>query len=201
MPPGREKGGTVTSVREQLGGPAARGPLPGTGGPGGALRDSAARLAPLPLRLFLGVTFGYAGVDTWVDAAPFSDATTTDRMATQLRFARDDAAAGWLVDLALERPGLFANGVAVAEVAVGAGLLLGFLTRLAALGGALLSLSFWLTVSFSVDPYYFGPDLPLLAGFATLLPVGSGPVAVDAALAAARERRAGRVVGWGGPAG
>jgi thiosulfate dehydrogenase (quinone) large subunit len=183
------------SVTEQLGGPAARGPLPGTGGPGGGLRDAAARYALLPLRLFLGFTFLYAGIDKYTDAWPFSDAMSTGQMETTLEYAKDDAAAGWLADLALDYPGLFGNGVAIAEIAVGAAVLLGLFTRLAAAGGALLSLSFWLTVTWPTEPYYFGQDLPFLAGFLTLLLAGSGPLALDAAIATRTARRNRRLYG------
>ncbi|MGP4112840.1 DoxX family protein [Streptomyces sp. 4N509B] len=183
------------SVRDQLGGPAARGPLPGTGGPGGGLRETAAHFALLPLRFFLGFTFLYAGIDKYVDSAPFSDSMNTDQMETLLEFSRDSAAAGWLVDLALENPGLFGHGTAVVEMAVGAGLLLGLWTRLAAAAGALLALAFWLTVSWSTDPYYFGADLPLLAGFLTLLLAGSGPFALDTALSAHQARANRRMFG------
>ncbi len=183
------------SVTEQLGGPAARGALPGTGGPGGGMRDTAARWALLPLRLFLGITFVYAGIDKYTDVGPFSSVMSTDQMETMLEFSREDAAAGWLVDLALDHHGLFGNGVAVAEIAVGVGILFGLLTRLAAAGGALLSLSFWLTVSWSADPYYFGPDLPYLFGFLTLLLAGAGPLSVDALFGSAQARRNRRLFG------
>ncbi|SFB84514.1 DoxX family protein [Streptomyces aidingensis] len=170
------------SVTEQLGGPAARGPLPGTGGPGAGLRERAAHYALLPLRLFLGFTFLYAGIDKYTTWGPFSpmDRTTMESM---LEFAEEQAAAPWLADLALENPGLFLNATSVAEIAVGAGVLLGALTRLAALGGVLLSLSFWLVISWNTEPYYFGADLPFLAGFLTLLLAGGGALSVDAALA------------------
>jgi thiosulfate dehydrogenase [quinone] large subunit len=182
------------SVTEQLGGPAARGPLPGTG-PGGGLRDTAARYALLPLRLFLGITFLYAGIDKYTDAGPFSSAMSTDIMESMLETTKDDAAMGWLADLALDNPGLFGNGVAVAEIAVGAAVLIGLLTRLAAAVGALLSLSFWLTVTWTTEPYYFGQDLPYLAGFVTLLLAGSGPLAADAAIATRIARRNRRLFG------
>jgi thiosulfate dehydrogenase [quinone] large subunit len=183
------------SVTEQLGGPAARGALPGTGGPGGGLRDTAARWALLPLRLFLGVTFVYAGVDKFTDVGPFSSVMSTEQMEAMLEFSREDAAAGWLVDLAVDNPGLFNNGVAVAEIAVGAGILVGLLTRLAAAGGALLALSFWLTVTWSGDPYYFGQDLPYLFGFVTLLLAGSGPLSLDSLLGSQQARRNRRLFG------
>ncbi|WP_049580995.1 DoxX family protein [Streptomyces sp. SBT349] len=183
------------SVTQQLGGPAARGPLPGTGGPGGGLRDSAVRLALLPLRLFLGLTFLYAGIDKFTNAGPFSDSMSTDMMERMLDASREDAAAGWLADLALDHPGIVLDGTAVAEIAVGIGVLIGLLTRWAAAGGALLALSFWLTVSWSSDPYYLGADLPYLLGFLTLLLAGGGPLALERVIAARQARRSGRLFG------
>ncbi|MDT0443640.1 DoxX family protein [Streptomyces johnsoniae] len=183
------------SVTQQLGGRGAHGRLPGAGAPGGGPREAAARYAVLPLRLFLGLTFLYAGIDKFTDAGPFSSAMSTDAMEQMLRFSREDAAAGWLADLALDHPGPLLGGAAVAEIAVGAGVLFGLLTRLAAAGGALLSFSFWLTVSWNADPYYFGQDLPYLFGFVTLLLAGPGPFALGRLLSARQAQRNRRLFG------
>ncbi|MDB1087388.1 DoxX family protein [Streptomyces sp. ACA25] len=176
------------SVSDQIGGPAAPGPLPGTGVRFGGLRQGAAHFALLPLRLFLGVTFLYAGVDTFTSWGPFSDAMSHQSMEVMLEFSRSTAAAPWLVDLALDHPGLFLNGVAAAEITAGLLVLAGLLTRLGAAVGALLSLSFWLTVTWTSEPYYFGQDLPYLAGFVTLLLAGGGPLSLDRRLATRRHR-------------
>ncbi|WP_062207361.1 DUF417 family protein [Streptomyces sp. NBRC 109706] len=161
------------SVTDRFGG---RGPVPGGAG------DTLARWAMLPLRLFLGFTFLYAGVDKYVDGGPFSSVMNTDTMEGMMLASRDDAAVPWLVDRALDAPDLVGNGVAVAEIVVGVAVLVGLRTRWAAAVGALLALSFWLTVSWSTDPYYFGADLPLLFGFGTLVLAGGGPYAVDGLL-------------------
>lgn len=176
------------SMTEKLGGPAARGPLPGTGGPRGP-REMASRFALLPLRLFLGVAFLYAGLDKYTDAGLFSDAMSLDAMETILEHSRESAAAPWLADFFLEHPAVFGHGVAIAELAVGFAVLVGLGTRLAAAGGGLLVLCFWLTVSWSTEPFYFGSDLPLLAGFATLLLAGGGPFALERLLPALGLRR------------
>ncbi|MCE7078716.1 DoxX family protein [Streptomyces sp. ST2-7A] len=162
---------------------------PGGGDPDGS-PPPVSRWALLPLRLFLGLTFLYAGIDKYTSWGPFSAAMDQRAIETMLEFGRDRAALPWMVDLVLANPGPFGHAVAVAEIAVGAGVLLGVLTRLAALGGALLSLSFWLTVSWSTDPYYFGPDLPYLFGFLTLVLAGAGAHSVDARRTA-RHRRTG----------
>ncbi len=116
----------------------------------GGLRDSAARYALLPLRVFLGVTFIYAGLDKLTDSS---------FMKPRLRLARRHHARGPRLrgHPGPRRPGLknpvgFGYVIALGELAVGIGTLLGLLGRLAALGGALISLSLWLTVSWASTP-------------------------------------------------
>jgi thiosulfate dehydrogenase [quinone] large subunit len=78
--------------------------------------------------------------------------------------------------VALVRPEAGAIGllIAVAEVAIGIGALTGLAFRIAAMGGALLSLLFFLTVSWGTRPYYLGPDLPYAVGWLTLALAGHG---------------------------
>lgn len=78
-----------------------------------------------------------------------------------------------MVDMALERPVAFGYAIALGELAVGIGALLGLFTRLATLGGALISLSLWLTVSWASDPYYYGNDLPYLMAWTPLVLAGA----------------------------
>lgn len=158
------------------------------GGPAPGLRHTAARFALLPLRLFLGVTFCYAGLDKLTDAEFLSGTGPASFLAT-LEAVRDSAATPWLVDLALESPQGFGTAIALGELAVGLGVLLGLLTRVAAVGGFVLSLSLWLTVSWSVEPYYYGNDLPYLMAFTPLILAGAPLLSLDAVLATRRRRR------------
>jgi thiosulfate dehydrogenase [quinone] large subunit len=64
--------------------------------------------------------------------------------------------------------------IAVAEIAVGLGALSGLLFRLSAAGGFALSVLFWLTASWAIKPYYYGPDLPYALGWLTLALAGTG---------------------------
>ena len=64
-----------------------------------------------------------------------------------MRGVRDTSAVPALVDLALKSPVGFGVAIAIGEILVGLGTLVGLLTRVAAVGGALISLSLWLTVS------------------------------------------------------
>jgi thiosulfate dehydrogenase [quinone] large subunit len=68
--------------------------------------------------------------------------------------------------------------MALAEIAIGLGALTGLLYRTSAAAGAAVSLLFFLTASWTVHPYYYGPDLPYAAGWLTLALAGHGGVAV-----------------------
>ncbi|CAM5425886.1 membrane protein [Streptomyces pilosus] len=148
-------------------------------------RDAATRYALLPLRLFLGVTFVYAGLDKLTDSAFLQD-SGAGSIGDMMRAVRDSAAIPAMVDMALESPVAFGYAIALGELAAGIGTLLGLLTRLAALGGALISLSLWLTVSWAADPYYYGNDLPYLFCWVPLVLAGSSPWSLDALI---RNRR------------
>ncbi|WP_344602714.1 DoxX family protein [Streptomyces glaucus] len=153
-------------------------------------RDTATRYALLPLRVFLGVTFLYAGLDKLTDSAFLAEAGAGS-IGDMMRTVRDSSALPALVDLALENPVGFGYAIALGELAVGIGTLLGLFTRLAALGGALISLSLWLTVSWASDPYYYGNDLAYLMAWLPLVLAGAPLLSLDAALRARRRQRAG----------
>jgi len=156
---------------------------------GGTRRDTATHYALLPLRLFLGVTFVYAGLDKLTDSA-FLQNGGSGSVGDMMRTVRDSSALPALVDLALRSPVGFGYAIAIGELAAGIGTLLGLFARLAALGGALISLSLWLTVSWASDPYYYGNDLVYLMAWIPLLLAGAPHLSLDAALRARRRERA-----------
>jgi thiosulfate dehydrogenase [quinone] large subunit len=155
---------------------------------GRSWRDTATRYALLPLRLFLGVTFIYAGLDKLTDSA-FMKASGPGSIGDQMRNVRGSAAIPDMIDMALKSPVGFGYAIALGELAVGIGTLLGLLTRLAALGGALISLSLWLTMSWASDPYYYGNDLAYLMAWIPLVLAGAPNFSLDAVW---RSRRRGR---------
>ncbi|MEV7421262.1 MULTISPECIES: DoxX family protein [unclassified Streptomyces] len=157
------------------------------GGDRGGLRESAARYALLPLRLFLGVTFIYAGIDKLTQSGFFA-ATGTGSIGELMRGVRDSSAIPALVDLALKSPSGFGYAIALGELAVGLGTLFGVFARLAAVGGVLISLSLWLTVSWQSTPYYYGNDLPYLMAWLPLVLAGAPVFSLDALLAGRRRR-------------
>ncbi|MEU0356296.1 DoxX family protein [Streptomyces cyaneofuscatus] len=158
----------------------------GPGEPGG-LRERAGQYALLPLRLFLGVTFVYAGLDKLTDSG-FLSATGPGSIGELMNTVRDSSAIPALVDLALKSPEGFGYAIAIGELLVGLGTLVGLWARLAALGGALISLSLWLTVSWQSTPYYYGNDLPYLMAWLPLVLAGASMFSVDAFLASRRRR-------------
>ncbi|MDL5203328.1 DoxX family protein [Streptomyces sp. ALI-76-A] len=153
-------------------------------------RDTATRYALLPLRVFLGVTFIYAGLDKLTDSA-FMKGSGSGSVGDLMRTVRDSSAIPALVDLALKNPGAFGYAIAFGELAVGIATLIGLLTRLAALGGALISLSLWLTVSWTTEPYYYGNDLIYLMAWLPLVLAGATVLSLDAALRSRRRQRSG----------
>ncbi|NEY34647.1 DoxX family membrane protein [Streptomyces sp. PRKS01-65] len=157
---------------------------------GGKRWDGAARYALLPLRVFLGVTFVYAGLDKLTDSSFLRDAGAGS-VGETMRAVRDSSALPALVDLALESPVGFGWAIAAGELAVGIGTLLGLFTRVAALGGALISLSLWLTVSWASDPYYYGNDLPYLMAWIPLVLAGAPLLSLDARRRARRQAAGG----------
>ena len=142
-------------------------------------RGTVSAVALLPLRIFLGVTFVYAGLDKLVLEPSFFDASSPGSIHSQLQgFATVSPLAPLIETIAI--PNAVAIGVlmALGEIAVGLGALTGILYRLAALGGVAISFTLLLTASWAVRPYYLGNDLPYLMGWVTLAIAGSGGVLV-----------------------
>lgn len=162
-----------------------------TGGPGSGLspgpRALMGRYALLPLRVFLGITFLYAGIDK-LTADGFLAAQGHGSLGALMRQVRESAAVPQLVDLALSSPVGFGWAIAIGELLVGAATLLGLRARSAALGGALLSLTLWLTVSWPTTPYYYGNDLAYLMAWLPLVLAGAPLLSLDAALGNRRNR-------------
>ncbi|MFF2844988.1 DoxX family protein [Streptomyces sp. NPDC058001] len=153
----------------------------------GDWRDTATRYALVPLRLFLGATFIYAGIDKLTDSA-FLSASGAGSIGDLLRAVHDSAAIPAMIDLAQKSPVGFGYAIAFGELAVGIGALLGLFTRLAAFGGALISLSLWLTVSWTTSPYYYGNDLAYLIAWTPLVLAGASVLSVDARIKGRRHR-------------
>jgi thiosulfate dehydrogenase [quinone] large subunit len=88
----------------------------------------------------------------------------------------------------LAHPYLFAVLLAVLELVVGVCALIGLASRLAAGVGLGLSVTFFLTASWQVRPFFYGADLPFAVGWLTLLLAGHGGLSSVDAMVLARHR-------------
>jgi len=144
--------------------------------------------ALLPLRVFLGLTFTYAGLQKLADPG-YLDPQNPASAAHQMLLLRGSSPIGPLLALSAHVPTLVSLLIALGELAVGLGTLLGLWTRIAAAGGALLSLTFFLTVSWNTTPYYYGADIGFV--FSWLVLLAFGPVGALSADAWLRKRARG----------
>ena len=135
----------------------------------------------LPLRLFVGWVFLRASIvklaDGWFDQPKLAPII--------LGWLHDGKSYGFftpfLHDVVLPNAQQFGRAVTAGELLVGGALLAGFFTRVAALGGLLLSLSFMLARGDGIDA---NQTAPFVAMTLTLLFTHSGrALGVDAALA------------------
>ena len=154
------------------------------------LRGSVPAAALLPLRFFLGAMFLYAGLDKLLDPA-FLRPDGPGSIGFQLQeFARISPLSPLVTIFAQPFPVLTGLGISLLEIAVGLGAIFGLLYRWSAVGGAGLSILFFLTASWTTRPYYLGPDLPYALGWITLAAAGSGGVLTVEAWLARREAQA-----------
>ncbi|MGA8295853.1 MAG: DoxX family protein, partial [Acidimicrobiales bacterium] len=136
----------------------------------------------LLLRAFLGFTFSFAGLQKLANPN-FFRARAPGSFDQQLLGAIATSPLHRLLSPATHAPVLVALLIAVGELAVGVGTLVGLWGRAAAVAGAILSLSFFLTVSFNDRPYYYGADIVFLFAWTPLIIARPGSWSLDAVLA------------------
>jgi thiosulfate dehydrogenase [quinone] large subunit len=141
----------------------------------------------LVLRAFLGVTFTFAGLQKLANPS-FFRATAPGSFQQQLRGSILTSPLHHLLTPALHVSTPVALVISFGEVAVGLGTLMGLFSRIAAIGGVLLSLSFFLTVSFNDNPYYYGPDIVFLFAWTPFVLSAPGAWSLDAVFARRSER-------------
>jgi thiosulfate dehydrogenase [quinone] large subunit len=127
----------------------------------------------LPLRLFLGVTFVFAGLQKLADPDFLTGSGPASIHAQLAGAARTSPIHGVLHGLI---PISTAVGVviAVGELAVGVGTLVGLWSRLAAVGGMAISLGLFLSISYHSSPYFTGSDIVFFFAWTPLLLAGAG---------------------------
>ncbi|MEA2449846.1 MAG: thiosulfate dehydrogenase (quinone) large subunit [Thermoleophilaceae bacterium] len=139
--------------------------------------------ALLPLRLFLGITFVYAGVQKLSDPGFLHPGAPT-YIGTQLHGFANGTPGGFLLRIfALPQPKLAGVGVALLEIAIGVLVTAGLLTRAAAAVGLGLSLILFLTNSWHTYPYFLGSDIVFVFAWLPFVLAGaSGQPALDGRL-------------------
>ena len=153
-----------------------------------------AEWALVPLRLFLGVTFLYAGLQKLANPTFFNNKAPNSIQAQllgSLARARSTRCLSHLVH--------FANPIgmviAFAEVAIGVGVLLGPLDEGRRHWRRLLSFNLFLTVSFHSSPYFTGADIVFFFAWMPFIVAGGGTrLSLDAWIANRRARRGRRAV-------
>ena len=113
--------------------------------------------APRLLRIFLGVTFIYAGWDKASDPGFLAQGEPT-YIGTQLAAFAANSPIDFLLNRILEQATYVGIFVMLAEFAVGIATLLSVAPATAAFGGLLISITLWLASSFYTTPYFLAGD-------------------------------------------
>ncbi|MEO7259864.1 MAG: DoxX family membrane protein [Jatrophihabitantaceae bacterium] len=153
----------------------------------------------LPLRLFLAALFCFAGYAKFSYPGFFDD-DSSNGFKSAVDAARDgDTPLGGAMGPLSDHASLFGHLTAYAEIAIGLGLLVGLLTRIAALGGMILTAMIVLSINWSGVKEYTGSsgwftsvELALIAALSVFLLGGAGPFALDNLFIRARERQRAR---------
>jgi thiosulfate dehydrogenase [quinone] large subunit len=136
--------------------------------------------ALLPLRLFLGITFAYGGIQKLSDPGFLHPGAPTFIGTQLIGFAHGTPGGFLLRTFAIPHPQLAGVGVALLEIAIGLLTTAGLLTRLAAAGGLALNLVLFLTNSWNAYPYFLGSDIVFVFAWLPFVLTGaSGQPALD----------------------
>ena len=164
----------------------------------GTSRSRANGWPVLPLRLFLGALFCFAGYAKFAYPRFFEPASPNGFKAA-VDASRDGSPIEGVLGPLVDHPSLFGHLTAYAEIAIGLGLLVGLLTRLAALGGIMLTLMIALSIAWNGIKEYTGSsgwftssELALAAALTVFLLGGAGPLALDNLFIRAKERQRAR---------
>ncbi len=135
----------------------------------------------IPLRIFLGIIFFFAGLDKITDPT-FFDSKNANYIGAQLQgfvTYNHSPLSFLLTSIAIPNATIFGVLMALGEMACGLLALIGLYTRAAAGLGFALSATLWLTASWGTQPFYTSWDLPYMFGWFTLLLLGAGRYSVD----------------------
>ena len=152
----------------------------------------------LPLRAFLAALFLFAGYAKF-SYPHFFDPGSPTGLKASVDSVRHGTPIGAALGPLSDHPSLFGHLTAFAEIAIGLGLLVGLLTRIAALGGMVLTGLIVLSIDWGGVKQYTGSsgwftsvDLAVAAALSVFLLGGAGPLSLDGWLVRSRARRRAR---------
>ena len=170
--------------------PVAPGSLPAP-----PVRRFANSWATVPMRIFLAAAFLFAGYAK-LTYPGYLDPKASFGFRSAVLSAKSGTPLGGLMGTLGDHTSLFGHITAFAELAIGLGLLVGLLTRLAALGGMVLTGLIVLSINWPSVKQYTGSggwftsvDLAFVAALSVFLLGGAGPLSFDGAISALRTRR------------
>ena len=138
----------------------------------------------LPLRIFMGITFVYAGIQHLTDPTYFDPSKPgyIGHLITQ--YAVGSPLHNFLLGVVEPNAYTFGYVVAVGETLIGIAALVGLFFRVAACAGLLLNFTFFLSATWNAFPFYFGSDIVFVMCWLTLLLSGPQPrLSLDGTLA------------------
>lgn len=109
------------------------------------------------IRLFLGVTFIYGGWNKATDPG-FMDPKSAHYIGAQITSYLDTSPISILLTSVVEHATVFGWAIMLTEFAIGIATLTGIALELAALGGFFISITLWLSATWTVKPYFLGSD-------------------------------------------
>jgi thiosulfate dehydrogenase [quinone] large subunit len=141
----------------------------------------------MPLRLFLGVTFFFAGLQKLANPQFFKAASPISIHAQLVGASHSSPIHALIIHLVPIASPVGAV-IAAGEVAIGLGMLVGLFMRVAAVAGMALSFGLFLTVSFHSSPYFTGSDIVFFFAWTPVALAGAaGAPALDTWLASRRR--------------
>ena len=145
----------------------------------GAGKNMATSMLPdsllLPLRIFMGVTFLYAGLQHLTDPSYFDPSKPGYIGNLVTGYAVGSPIHNFLLGIVVPNAVAFGYVVGIGESLIGVAVLLGFLFRIAAIAGLLLNFTFFLSATWNAFPFYFGSDIVFVICWLTLVIAGPQP--------------------------
>lgn len=128
-----------------------------------------------PLRIFMGLTFLYAGLQHLTDPAYFDPSKQGYIGNLVSQYAVGSPIHNFLLGIVVPNAVSFGYAVGIGESLIGVATLLGLFYRIASFAGLILNFTFFLSATWNAFPFYFGSDIVFVMCWFTLLMTGPQP--------------------------